>query len=63
MKLIRQQIHDQIQNEKDCVVEHNIKNTNVFFCLNCNDWGKVKTAVFDQGWSLFNEDGFLRHDI
>ena len=50
-------------NDKYCVVEHNIKNTNVFFCLNCNYWVKMKTAVFVQGWSLFDEYGFLRHDI
>ena len=46
-----------------CVVEHNINNTNVFFCLNCDDWVKEKTAVLDYGWSLFDEDGFLRHDV
>jgi hypothetical protein len=49
--------------DQDCMVEHKIKNIKVFFCLNCDDWVRVKTAVFDQGWSLFDKDGFLRHDI
>ena len=38
--------------EKDCVVKHTIKNQQVYFCLNCNDWVKNKERVFDQGWTM-----------
>ena len=43
--------------------EHNIKNMRVFFCLNCYDWIKDKNAVFEQGWSMFDEAGFLWTDV
>ena len=41
-----------IWNDKICMVEHTIKNMNIFFCLNCNDWVKNKESVLDQGWTL-----------
>ena len=50
------------ENEKH-VVEHNILNMKVFFCLNCNDWIKDKLAVFNKGWTLFDKYGHLRHDV
>ena len=50
-------------NNADSVVKHIIKGNEVFFCLNCDDWIKDKMAVFDLGWSLFDQDGFLRYDI
>ena len=52
-----------IWNDRDCMKEHTIKNMRVFFCLNCDDWIKYKTAVFDQGWTMFDNAGFLRTDI
>ena len=48
---------------KNHVVEHMILNRRTFFCLNCNDWIKDKTRVFEEGWTLFDEAGFLRHDV
>ena len=49
--------------DKRCVKEHGIRNITVFFCLNCDDWVKQKGAVLDQGWTLFDEAGFLRSDV
>ena len=40
-----------------------IKQKAVFFCLNCNDWIKDKSKVFDQGWTLMDQEGFLRQGI
>ena len=61
-------VTDASNSEYNCVScnytwKDNINNTNVFFCLNCDDWVKEKTAVFNHGWSLFDVDGFLRHDV
>ena len=52
-----------IWNDIECMEEHIIKNMRVFFCLNCDDWIKFKTAVFDEGWTMFDHEGFLRMDI
>ena len=30
---------------------------------NCDYWVKEKSAVFDQGWSLLDQAGYLRTDI
>ena len=49
--------------DRHCVKEHTIRSTTVFFCLNCDDWVKEKSAVYDQGWSLFDQAGYLRLDI
>ena len=49
--------------EKNCVKEHIIQSTRIFFCLNCDDWVRDKAAVFNKGWSLFDRAGFLRPDI
>ena len=46
-------------NDRKCVKEHNIRSTKVFFCLNCDDWVKDKSSVFEQGWSLFDQAGYL----
>ena len=45
------------------VIEHIIHNRKTFFCLNCEDWIKYKENVFNAGWSLLDEDGYLRKDI
>ena len=50
-------------NDKSYVVDHVIRNMNIFLCLNCNDWIRDKEAVLDQGWTLLDEAGFLRYDI
>ena len=42
---------------------HSIENTETVFCLNCDDWILHKTRVFDQGWTLLDNNGFLRRDI
>ena len=43
-------------------VDHVIKNMNIFFSLNCNDWIRDKEAVLDQCWALLDEAGFLRNN-
>ena len=49
--------------ESNCVVKHLINNMEVYFCLNCDDWVKYKSKVFDQGWSLFDGEGNLNQYI
>ena len=49
--------------DSNCVVKHNINNHQVYFCLNCEDWVQNKDKVFDQGWTLLGNDGFLRIGI
>ena len=45
------------------MVNHNVKNMNVFFCLNCRDWIKNKEAVFDEDLTLFDEAGFIKQNV
>ena len=52
-----------IWNDRKCMEEHLIKDTRVFFCLNCHDWINDKSAVFEAGWTMFDEAGFLLTDI
>ena len=52
-----------IWNDQIYLVSQKIRNKYIFFCLNCNDWIQKKEAVFDQGWTLLDEGGFLRQDI
>ena len=49
--------------DKMCVMEYTIHNQRVHFCLNCDDWVKQKENVFDEGWTLLDQDGFLRTEI
>ena len=49
--------------DRSCVVEHVINNTRTFFCLNCDDWVVKKEEVLNQGWTLFDGNGFLRRNI
>ena len=49
--------------DKMCVVEHIVQNQRVNFCLNCDDWVKYKERIFDQGWTLLDDAGFLRTGI
>merc|ERR1719318_2321754 len=49
--------------DKSCVVEHMIRGHKTFFCLNCEDWVKMKTNVYDANWTLFDEWGYLRQDV
>ena len=49
--------------DEKCVVKHIIHNMETYFCLNCEDWIKEKTRVFDQGWTLLDQYGYLRMDI
>ena len=49
--------------EKCYVKEHVIQNMQTFFCLNCDDYIKDKTQVFNKGWTLVDEHGFLRRDL
>ena len=45
------------------VIEHMINDIKTFFCLNCEDWIQCKERVYEPGWSLFDEHGYLRRDI
>ena len=49
--------------ESQHVVKHMVENTEVYFCLNYNDWVKKKNRVLDQGWSLFDLYGNLSHFV
>ena len=50
--------------DKSCVVEHVVEHKKkYFFCLNCDDWIQYKENVFDEGWTLFDNEGCLRHGI
>ena len=52
-----------IWNDPTCVIKHLICNQEIYFCLNCNDWIKEKSRVFDQGWTLLDEQGLPRTGI
>ena len=49
--------------ESNCVVKHHINNMEAYFCLNCEDWVKYKSKVFDQDWSLFDGEGNLNQYV
>ena len=49
--------------DSSCVVKHSVKNHQVYFCLNCDERVQFKENVFDQGWTLLGNDGFLRTGI
>ena len=49
--------------ETKFVVKHLINGMEVYFCLNCDDWVKQKERVFDQGWSLMDQDGNLNYHV
>ena len=49
--------------DKNCVVEHLVRNMKKFFCLNCDDWVKDKQKVLEHGWSLFDDEGYLKVDL
>ena len=49
--------------DKNCVVEHVINGHTCYFCLNCDDWVKLKANVFNEGWTLLDTLGNLRRDI
>ena len=49
--------------ERNHVKSHMIQNMEVFFCFNCDDWIQEKAAVFNDGWTMFDEMGALRYDI
>ena len=50
-------------NDKIYMVNHNVKNMDVFFCLNCSDWIRNKEAVFDKDLTQFYEAGFLKQNV
>ena len=50
-------------NEEKFVVRHTVKNIEVYFCLNCEDWVQHKSNVLEKGWSLFDQDGNLNYNI
>ena len=49
--------------DRNCVVEHELNNHVVYFCLNCDDWIEDKNKVLDQNWTLLDERGHLRRDL
>ena len=52
-----------IFSDEKCVVKHVIQNIGTYFCLNCDDWIREKSRVFEQGWTLLDQYGYLRRDI
>ena len=50
------------QDEK-CVVKQNIENQTIYLCLNCDDWISTKSEVLKSDWTLFDQQGNLRHDV
>jgi hypothetical protein len=50
-------------NDKNCVVKYSINGRETFFCLNCEDWVKIKTKVYDANWTLYDESGNLKVDV
>ena len=50
-------------NDRTCVVEHMVKHTRVYLCLNCDGWIKNKENIKNPGWSLCDNFGQLRQDI
>ena len=40
-----------------------INGTELYFCLNGDDWIQQKEKVVDQEWSLFDQDGNLSHYV
>lgn len=52
-----------IWNDGNCVVGHILNEKRCYFCLNCNDWIRHKANVFNEGWTLLDEAGYLRTNI
>ena len=46
-----------------CVIEHEVDNVGFNLCLNCDGWIKHKERVVTPGWSIFDENGYLRTDV
>ena len=49
--------------EERCVIKHNIKKKEIFFCLNCDDLITNKANVLDSDWKLLDNDGYIRRDV
>ena len=49
--------------ESKFVVGHIIHGSQLYFCLNCDDWIRDKNRVHDHGWSLFDLDGNLNNFV
>ena len=49
--------------DMSCVVQHMIDNTALFLCLNCDDWIQYKERILTPGWSLLDQNGFLKRNI
>ena len=45
------------------VVNHIIKDRNLVFCLNCDDWIQNKAEVLKSDWTLVDANGDLRRDV
>ena len=48
---------------KEHVVKHVISGNTCYFCLNCEDWIQFKANVFNDGWTLLDNSGYLRRNI
>ena len=46
-----------------CVRTHEIQNTDIFFCLNCDSWIQNKMDVLSSDWTLLDIHGNLRGDV
>ena len=44
-------------------LKHSMQNTEIFFCLNCEDWVQNKDLVLESDWTLLDENGDPRQDV
>ena len=49
--------------DRTCVVQHIVKNTQIFLCLNCDGWIQEKDNILNPGWTMFDQNGYLRRDV
>ena len=50
-------------NDENCVAKYRINGWETLFCLNCEDWVKMKTRVYDVNWTLYDESVNLKVDV
>jgi hypothetical protein len=46
-----------------CVVQHEVNDVSFNLCLNCEGWIKQKYMVLMPGWTIFDQNGYLRNDV
>ena len=49
--------------DSSCVVHHKVNDVGFNLCLNCEGWIKHKEMVLMSGWTIFDQNGYLRTDV